>query len=76
MEPEEELHSFPYDAIISGIKHHYRITENEHQFGIEQDGLVIATVKNKAGHWQQLSGDPLRRKLLESICDHIEAHYT
>ena len=35
MEPEEELQSFPYDAVIGGRKHHYRITENEHRFGID-----------------------------------------
>jgi hypothetical protein len=74
MEPEEELHSFPYDATISGKEHHYRITQNEKNFGIEQDGVVIAEVALGV-QWEQLSGEPLSKELLDSICDHIEAHY-
>ncbi len=75
MEPDEQLHSFPYDATISGKEHHYRITEDAQRFGIEQDGVVTTTVENKNGHWTQLSGEPISGELLESICDHIEAHY-
>lgn len=75
MEPDQELHSFPYEAVIGGIQHFYRITENEDRFGIEQDGKVIAMVRNDAGKWVQLSGAPMSKELLESICDHIESHY-
>jgi hypothetical protein len=75
MEQEEELHSFPYDATIDGAEHHYRLTQNETHYGIEQDGVVIATVQNRTGTWQQLSGEPPSRELLESICAHIEAQY-
>jgi hypothetical protein len=74
MEPEEELHSFPYDATIGGKEHHYRITQNKENFGIEQDGVVIAEVALGV-QWQQLSGEPLSKELLDSVCDHIEAHY-
>lgn len=75
MDPKEELNSFPYEATVAGEEHHYRLTENEGAFGIEQDGVVIAKVENKEGHWTQLSGEPLSKELLHSICDHIEAHY-
>ena len=74
MEPEEELHSFPYDEMIDGIGHNYRITENGDRYGIEQDGVVIAEVAHD-DLWKQLSGEPLAEKVLESICRHIEAHY-
>jgi hypothetical protein len=74
MEPGEELHSFPYDATIGGTEHHYRITQNEQHYGIEQDGVVIAEV-TRADQWQQISGEQLSEHLLESICDHIEAHH-
>lgn len=40
MGQEQELHSFPYDASISGAEHHCRITQNEEHYGIEQDGVV------------------------------------
>jgi hypothetical protein len=73
MEPEEELHSFPYDATIGGRGHHYRVTENQGIFGIEEDGVVIATIERKAGNWTQVSGEPLGKELLNSICDHIES---
>jgi hypothetical protein len=75
MEPEEQLHSFPYEAQIGGVQHYYRITENNGSFGIEQDGVVIATVEHSAGKWLQLSGKPLTAELLESICNHIESHH-
>lgn len=75
MGQEPELHSFPYDASISGAEHHYRITQNEEHYGIEQDGVIIGTVKNSAGKWQQLAGEALSRELLESICEHIEAQF-
>ena len=74
MEPEEELHSFPYDEMIDGINHNYRITENGDRYGIEQDGVVIAEVAHD-DLWKQLSGEPLPEKVLESICRHIDAHY-
>jgi hypothetical protein len=74
MEPEEELNSFPYDATIGGREHHYRITQNDEQYGIEQDGKIIAEVAH-SDRWQQISGKPLSKELLDSICDHIEAHY-
>lgn len=74
MEPEEELQSFPYDATIAGKEHHYRITQDEEKYGIEQDGVVIAEVAHD-DDWRQLSGEPLSKELLDSICDHIEAHY-
>lgn len=74
MEPEEELHSFPYEATIDGQLHNYRITQDNEKYGIEQDGVVIAEVIH-GEHWQQLSGEPLSKALLDSICDHIEAHY-
>ena len=73
MEPEEELESFPYDAIIGGREHHYRITKNEEKYGIEQDGVVIAEVAHGA-QWEQLTGASLGKELLHSICAHIEAH--
>jgi hypothetical protein len=73
MEPDEELYSFPYDANIPGKEHHYRITQNDEKYGIEQDGVVIAEVVY-ADHWKQISGEPLSKELLKSICDHIESH--
>lgn len=76
MEQDEKINSFPYEATVGGICHYYRITENEGAFGIEQDGLVIATVQNAAGQWQQVSGRPMSKELLDSICDHIEGHYS
>lgn len=75
MEPDEQLQSFPYDATIRGKEHHYRITEDEYRFGVEQDGIVIAVLENRDGFWKQVSGPDLENDLLESICDHIEAHY-
>jgi hypothetical protein len=36
--------------------------------------VVIAEVALGA-QWQQLSGEPLSKDLLDSICDHIETHY-
>ena len=76
MEPadDEELHSFPYEATIGGKTHFYRITQQHEKFGIEQDGVVIAEVAYTE-NWQQFSGKPLNKELLESIGDHIEAHY-
>ncbi|HTD99020.1 MAG TPA: hypothetical protein VK668_07015 [Mucilaginibacter sp.] len=76
MEPQEEqeLHSFPYQASIGGKEHFYRITQQQEKYGIEQDGVVIAEVAH-GDRWQQLSGEPLGKELLESICDHIEAHF-
>jgi hypothetical protein len=75
MEPEEELHSFPYEAVIDGKEHHYRITQNEAKYGVEEDGSVIAEVAHGEG-WQQLNGSPLSKALLKSICEHIESHYS
>jgi hypothetical protein len=75
MEPADELNSFPYDATVSGKEHHYRITQNDENYGIEEDGIVIAMVGKKDNHWEQLSGDPISKELLDSLCDHIEAHH-
>lgn len=72
---DEDLNSFRYDATIAGTEHHYRITQNEQHYGIEQDGAVIATVQNSKGKWQQLSGEALSKELLESICEHIEVKF-
>jgi hypothetical protein len=74
MEQDEELHSFPYEATVGGRKHSYRITQNEQKYGIEQDGVVLAEVAH-GDRWQQLTGEPLSKELLESICQHIEAQY-
>jgi hypothetical protein len=74
MESEEELHSFPYSETIDGVEHNYRITQNDEKYGIEKDGVNIAEVEH-GDRWKQLSGEPLTRELLESICDQIEAHY-
>jgi hypothetical protein len=74
MEPEQELHSFPYDAIIGSVEHHYRITQNDKKYVVEQDGVVIAEVAHVV-HWSQLSGEPLSKEVLEDICEHIEAHF-
>jgi hypothetical protein len=73
MEPEEELHSFPYSETIDGVEHNYRITQNDNKYGIEKDGIVIAEVEH-GENWKQLSGEPLFKELLNSICDQIEAH--
>jgi hypothetical protein len=75
MEQEEELHSFPYDTSIPGTEHHYHITQKEHHYGIEQDGVVIAAVQTVSGSWKQVSGEPLSRELLNSICAHIQSHH-
>ncbi|SDF28751.1 hypothetical protein SAMN05216464_115125 [Mucilaginibacter pineti] len=75
MEPEQELNSFPYDAMVAGKEHHYRLTENEGSFGVEQDGVVIATVQNVGRGWKQTSGVPLSEELLKSICAHIQSHH-
>jgi hypothetical protein len=75
MEQEEELHSFPYEATVNGQDHYFRITQNDDKYGIEQDGVVIAEVEH-GERWQQINGQPLSKELLESICDHIEAHYS
>jgi hypothetical protein len=72
MKSEEPLHSFPYDDIIAGQEHHYRITQDAECFVIEQDGVVVATVKNENGKWVQLSGQVLSNEVLQSICGHIE----
>ena len=74
MKSEEELHSFPYSEIVAGVEHNYRITENGNKFGVEKDGVVIAEMLG-GDHWQQLSGEPLSKRLLESISIHIESHY-
>ncbi|MEZ2338766.1 hypothetical protein AB6735_24160 [Mucilaginibacter sp. RCC_168] len=68
------MHSFPYDATIDGIEHHFRITQNHSSYGIEQDGVVIGEVAH-FDNWQQTTGEPLSKKLLDSICEHIESHY-
>ena len=73
MEPEDELNSFPYDATVGGTEHHYRITQNDGKYGIEQDGVVIAEV-SYGDCWQQVAGKPLSNELLQSICNHIAAH--
>lgn len=75
MEPDQELHSFPYDASFGGKEHHYRITQDQAHYGVEQDGVVIATVGHREDACVQLSGAPLHPELLTSICDHIEAQY-
>jgi len=75
MEPEEKLHSFPFCEEVSGIEHSYRITEkNNHSFGLEKDGVVVAEVANDCV-WKQVSGAPLEKALLQKICDRIEDHY-
>jgi hypothetical protein len=75
MEPEEELHSFPFCEAIAGQEHSYRITEKApHVFGVEKDGVVIAELTNDS-HWIQLSGKALEPALLQRICDRIEDHY-
>lgn len=77
MEQDAKITSFPCETTIGGNCRYYRTTENEAVFGIEQDGIVIAMVQKKAsGHWQQLSGKPMHKELLDSISDHIEAHYS
>jgi hypothetical protein len=53
MEPDEELHSFPYAETIGGVEHNYRITKNDENHGIEKDGVVIAEIAH-GEHWQQL----------------------
>lgn len=73
-EEEQEMHSFPYEATVDGKDHFYRITQQHEKYGVEQDGVVIAELAHEDG-WRQLSGTALSKKLLESICDHIEAHY-
>jgi hypothetical protein len=73
MEPEEELHSFPYSETVAGVEHNYRITENGNKFDVEKDGVVIAEIAH-ADRWQQLTGRPLSKDVLESICDHIESY--
>lgn len=74
MEPEEQLHSFPYSETLDGVEHNYRITENGENYGIERDGVVIAELIHDSA-WRQLSGEPLEQQLLDSIGDRIEAHY-
>jgi len=74
MEPEKELHSFPFSETLNGVEHNYRITENGGRYGIERDGVVIAEIMHDST-WRQLSGDPLNDQLLDSIGDRIEAHY-
>jgi hypothetical protein len=74
MEPEEELHSFPYSETVEGVEHNYRITENGTHYGVERDGVVIAEVSHN-DQWKQISGDPLSEELRRSICEHIESHY-
>jgi hypothetical protein len=73
MEPDEELHSFPYAETIGGVEHNYRITQNDENYGIEKDGVVIAEIAH-GEHWQQLTGEPLTKDLMDSICGHIDAH--
>lgn len=76
MEPEEKLHSFPFCEEISGIEHAFRITEkNDHTFGLEKDGVVVAEVTNDC-EWKQVSGAPLENALLQKVCDRIEDHYS
>jgi hypothetical protein len=74
MEQVEEMHSFPYSERFGGIEHNYRITENGNKYVIEQDGLIIAEVSHE-DTWLQVSGEPMNTALLESIRQHIEAHY-
>lgn len=71
---QEELHSFPYSETINGVEHNYRITENIEKYGVERDGIVIAELAHEE-QWIQLSGQPLGKELIESICHYIEAHY-
>lgn len=72
MGQDEKLKSFPYEATVGGHTHFYRITHDLGSYGIEQDGVVIAEVKND-GQWQQLSGEPLGPEVFASICSHIES---
>jgi hypothetical protein len=75
MEPGEELHSFQFCEEVSGVEHDYRITEkNNHTFGLEKDGVVVAELTNDC-EWKQVSGAPFDRALLQRICDRIEDHY-
>jgi hypothetical protein len=76
MEPktDDQLHSFPYEATIDGMEHHYRITQDDNKYGIEQDGILIAEIAH-GEKWRQVSGKPLGTEFMDSICDHIEAHY-
>jgi len=72
MGQDEELKSFPYEATVGGHTHFYRITHALGSYGIEQDGVVVAELKND-GQWQQLSGEPLHPEVFASICSHIES---
>jgi hypothetical protein len=75
MEPEEQLRSFPYEAVVDGIEHDYRITENDWNFGVKQGCCGYGTVGNNAGRWTQSSGKPMSKALPDSICEHIESHH-
>jgi hypothetical protein len=63
----------PVRAIIDGKEHYDRITQNDAKYGIGEGGAVIAEVAHRDG-WQQLTGSPLSKALLESICEHIASH--
>jgi hypothetical protein len=73
-EEGQYLNSFPYEATIGGKEHFYRITSHQDRYGIEQDGLVIAELAHGNG-WQQISGKPLSKDLLQNICEYITEYY-
>jgi hypothetical protein len=69
-----ELNSFSYEAYVGGKEHFCRITQQYEKYGVEQDGIIIAGVQYNDA-WQQVSGEPRSREMVNCICDHIEAQY-
>jgi hypothetical protein len=61
MRPDEELRSFPYDATVAGIEHHYRITENEESFGIDRTALSLQRLKTRVTAGSKSRANPLEK---------------
>jgi hypothetical protein len=69
----ENLASFYFKDTVDGTEHDYRLTCNNGQYEVENDGLLIATLAF-FGDWKQVAGEPLHDSVLAAITEQIENH--
>jgi hypothetical protein len=68
---KEPFDSFTFAWQIDNVEHHFRVTDNEGHFGIEQDGIFIAVIE-QFEEWKQTQGKPLDEDLFHKIISKIE----
>ena len=69
----ENLESFYFKDTVGGTEHDYRLTCNNGQYEVENDGLLIATLAFFED-WKQVAGEPLPERVLTAITENIENH--